>query len=245
MRPILYTDLDDTLFQTARKMSEPTCETRLGAVATNGHHSYMTRAQSRMIDWMQEAMRVVPVTARSTAALERCRIPFHNWKIASNGAVILHSDGTPDAEWRERVRTISDAARVGLEALDSIVYSHNERGRFFPEPRLRHWIVTDDDMPIYFCVKSNGDEALLDDIEPDLKTVAGSDFTHHRNGNNLSFTPEGISKKCAVEHLDSLIGGDALRFGMGDSMTDLPFMRTCTMMMMPPGSQIDTAIRKE
>ena len=75
--------------------------------------------------------------------------------------------------------------------------------------------------------------------------MAGSDFTHHRNGNNLSFTPKGISKKLAVEHLDEVIGGDAMRLGMGDSLTDLPFMRSCHMMMIPPGSQIDTNIGRQ
>jgi hydroxymethylpyrimidine pyrophosphatase-like HAD family hydrolase len=244
-RPVLYTDLDDTLFQTSRKMTEPACETRLGAIAANGHHSYMTEGQARMVNWLHEATRMIPVTARSTDALSRCRIPFHHWKVASNGAVILKPDGTPLADWQETVRSLSDAARIGLEALDAIVFSHNEHGPLFSKPRFRHWIVEEYGMPIYFCVKSNGDESWLDDIEEDLAKVAGREFTHHRNGNNLSFTPIGISKQRAVAHLDAVIGDDAMRFGMGDSLTDLPFMRSCHMMIIPPGSQIDTYIGRQ
>lgn len=235
-RPILYTDLDDTLFQTARKMSEPVSETRLAAIATNGHHSYMTETQERMTRWLLETMRVIPVTARSTEALARCRIPFQGWKIAANGAVILSPEGTRDPDWSAHVSTLSAKARVGLEALETAVHSNNREGR------LRHWIVVEDGLPIYFCVKSNGDEAWLDEIEEPLRSVAGDAFQCHRNGNNLSFTPHGISKLQAVLHLDERLRGEALRFGMGDSLTDLPFMAACTMMMIPPGSQIDTAI---
>ena len=245
IRPVLYTDLDDTIFQTARKMAKPVCETRLGAIATNGHHSYMTEAQSRMLDWLQKATRMIPVTARSTDALSRCQIPFHHWKVAANGAVILKPDGTPLADWQETVRSLSDAARVGLEVLNELTVTCNAEDKLRPTPRFRHWIVEEHGMPIYFCVKSNGEEAWLNDIESDLAQVAGSDFTHHRNGNNLSFTPKGISKKIAVEHLDAIFGGDAMRFGMGDSLTDLPFMRSCHMMMIPPGSQIDTNLGRQ
>lgn len=241
-RPVLYTDLDDTLFQTSRKMTEPACETRLGAIATNGHHSYMTADQARMLDWLQDATRVIPVTARSTDALSRCQIPFHHWKVAANGAVILQPDGMPLADWQETVRDLSNAARVGLEILNEVTVTCNTEDASQSETRFRHWIVEEYGMPIYFCVKSNGDERWLDDIEDDLAQVAGAEFTHHRNGNNLSFTPVGISKQRAVAHLDAVIGGDAMRFGMGDSLTDLPFMRSCHLMMIPPGSQIDTNI---
>lgn len=235
-RPVLYTDLDDTLFQTARKMPEPVSETRLAAIATNGHHSYMTEAQHRMTRWLLAAMRVIPVTARSTDALSRCQIPFESWKIAANGAVILDRAGTPDPDWSARIRAVSDAARDGLEALDAAVSANNGADR------LRHWIVTEAGMPVYFCVKSNSDEAWLDDIEQTLRDIAGAAFRSHRNGNNLSYTPHGISKLDAVLAVEQKIGGDAPRFGMGDSLTDLPFMGVCTMMMIPPGSQIDAAI---
>lgn len=239
MRPILYTDLDDTLFQTARKMSEPISETRLAAIATNGRHSYMTEAQFRMTQWLLDSMRVIPVTARSTYALSRCHIRFHDWRIAANGGVILAADQKPDREWQAHVSAISRAAKNGLEALEVAVTSNNVGRRF------RHWIVHEDKLPIYFCVKSEGEETWLDDLEPMLRGLAGTDFLVHRNGNNLSFTPHGISKFEAVSYLDDRIGGPALRFGMGDSLTDLPFMGVCTMMIIPRGSQIDKAIKRE
>lgn len=235
-RPVLYTDLDDTLFQTARKMGEHACETRLAAVATNGHHSYMSVIQAKLTDWFRQTTLMIPVTARSTEALSRCRIPFESWRIAANGAVILDPQGVPDPDWAAQIAAISHDSTAALEALDTALSERNRDRRF------RHWIVTESGRPIYFCVKSNGSESWLDEALDLLRPIAQDDFVKHRNGNNVSFTPKGISKLRAVLHLDERIGGEALRFGMGDSLTDLPFLVACNLMMIPPGSQIETAI---
>lgn len=240
-RPVLFTDLDDTLFQTARKTTEPVCESRLAAEATNGHHSYMTGSQASMTQWLLESTRLVPVTARSTDALSRCRIPFKSWKVAANGAVILNPEDHADADWSTHIAQISRAFHAALEALDAVTCSRNADGRF------RHWIVWEEGRPVYFCVKSNGEEAWLDDLRESLCSITGEEFLHHRNGNNMSFTPQGISKMAAVAHLIDRNPEirDGVIFAMGDSLTDLPFMGLADMMMIPPGSQIDTAIMRD
>lgn len=239
LRPILYTDLDDSLFQTLRKLREPPCEDRLAAIATNGHHSYMTEGQARLVAWMLDATEAIPVTARSTEALSRCRIAFTSWRIAANGAVILRPDGTPDPDWRARTcRVASDRA----DLLNVLVQAMAE----IPEPaRFRSWIVEEQGTPVYFCVKSNGDEADLDAITQMLTDCAGPGMLRHRNGNNLSFTPDEISKHAAVRYLDGLLAeqGPRVRLGMGDSLTDLPFMGLCDVMLVPPESQIHAALR--
>lgn len=239
-RPVLFTDLDDTLFQTARKMAEPSCATRLAADATNGHHSYMTRAQAALTAWLLDTTQVVPVTARSTEALARCRIPFTSWKVAANGAVILRPDGQPEPGWSDHISDLSTAFKAALEALDDETLRRNSAGRF------RHWIVREDGRPVYFCVKSNGEQAWLDSLEGPLRDLAGNRFVYHRNGNNLSLTPQAISKHAAVAHLLDTCPAfhDRVLLSMGDSLTDLPFMGLASMMMMPPDSQIAAAIRR-
>jgi hydroxymethylpyrimidine pyrophosphatase-like HAD family hydrolase len=67
-----------------------------------------------------------------------------------------------------------------------------------------------------------------------------SGLEQHTNGNNLSFTPTGISKREACRHLIDSIrdGSGAPLIGIGDSLTDLPFMGLCDFIMTPSGSQI-------
>lgn len=233
MTPIVFTDLDDTLFQTARKMTETPRIDLLASRATNGSHSYMTPAQSAMFDWLNASTRLIPVTARSTGALSRCTLPFRDFRVASNGAVILQPDGKPDPEWQARTASISNTNTGFLQFLETFVAKGNT------DKRLRHWIVTENGMQIYFHIKSNGDEAWLDEMQARLDEIVQGRLFLHRNGNNLAYMPAAISKKAAVDHLIRKIGPDEgfPIWGMGDSLTDLPFMESCQMMVIPTGSQ--------
>ena len=53
MRPIFFSDLDDTIFQTARKMKDDEVDhATLASEALNGSHSYMSPPQVLMMDWL-------------------------------------------------------------------------------------------------------------------------------------------------------------------------------------------------
>ena len=234
-RPIFLSDLDDTILQTARKMQPAPNPGMLVSEALNGSHSYMSASQAAMMDWLLATTRFIPVTARSTEALARCRLPFPDHRICTNGAVILRPDGTPDPDWSERAARQALAAAATLDALLAFVRDQTAPGQY------RAWIVEEFGIGYYFCVKSNGSAVALDGIDERLRVLAGPTFTRHRNDNNLSFTPPGISKQQAVEYLLPKIMGDEKTpvFGMGDSLTDLPFMACCDLMVVPRRSQID------
>jgi hypothetical protein len=203
--------------------------------ALNGSHSYLSPSQAAMMDWLFATTRFIPVTARSTEALGRCRLPFADHRICTNGAVILGPDGNPDPEWCMRMTQQAIAAGPVLQALLAFVVDQTGPGQY------RAWIVEEFGTGFYFCVKSNSDAAALDAIDGRLRAIAGPAFTRHRNDNNLSFTPHGISKQQAVAYLLPKLTGDTAVpvFGMGDSLTDLPFMASCDLMVVPRGSQID------
>lgn len=237
-RPIIFSDLDDTIFQTARKMEGGTEQATLASEALNGSHSYMSGSQAMMMDWLLESTQFIPVTARSTEALQRCTLPFEDYQICSNGAVILMPDGTPDMHWLSKMKREADAAAGYLNELLAFVQNETAPGRF------RCWIVEEFGTGFYFCVKSNEGADRLDEIEDGLSSIAATQLVRHRNDNNLSYTPATISKRFAVEYLAQKLLSDTRVpvFGMGDSLTDLPFMATCDMLVIPRNSQIDCKI---
>ena len=239
MRPIFFSDLDDTIFQTARKMNDTELDqATLASSALNGSHSYMSPPQSAMMDWLLQSTRFIPVTARSMDALKRCSLFFKDYRICTNGAIIIKPDGTLDLEWFEQMKRHAEATAECMNALLAFMQSRTVPDRF------RYWMVEESGTGFYFCAKSNDGVDRLDEIEVRLGDIAGTQLVRHRNDNNLSFTPAGISKRLAVDHLSQKLLSDARVpvFGMGDSLTDLPFMATCDMLVIPRDSQIDRMV---
>ena len=64
-RPLVFVDLDDTLFQTARKMVEGTPRTIATLDVHRQPNGYMSPVQHSFINWLLASADVVPVTARS------------------------------------------------------------------------------------------------------------------------------------------------------------------------------------
>ncbi|MFT5894056.1 MAG: hydroxymethylpyrimidine pyrophosphatase-like HAD family hydrolase, partial [bacterium] len=223
---------------TAHKMEGGSGQATLASEALNGNHSYMSGSQAVMMNWLLGSTRFIPVTARSTNALKRCNLSFDDYQICSNGAVILMPDGTPDTDWLRKMKHEAEAAAGYLSDLLAFVQNETVPGRF------RCWIVEEFGTGFYFCVKSNECADILDELEGGLDSIAGTQLVRHRNDNNLSYTPAAISKRIAVEYLAQKLLCDTRVpvFGMGDSLTDLPFMATCDMMVIPKNSQIDREI---
>lgn len=243
LRPVVFADLDDTLFQTVAKMTEPPCETRLASVATNGKHSYMTEAQAATVAWLLETTRLIPTTARSSEVLARTTLPFRDFQICSNGGAILDADGVHDAAWAAHAARVSVAHSDVFEALATCVAEKA------PAQLLRSWFVREQGTAIYFVMKANGatEMAALDDAEAACREVAGDALVFHRNGRNMSFTPPGLTKIDGVQEVLSRLPDRERRpiWGMGDSLSDLPFMRLCQMIVAPTGSQIGQTRLKE
>jgi hydroxymethylpyrimidine pyrophosphatase-like HAD family hydrolase len=237
-RPIIFSDLDDTIFQTARKMEGGAEQATLASKALNGSHSYLSGSQALMMDWLLASTRFIPVTARSTEALQRCTLSFEDYQVCSNGAVILMPDGTPDMHWLSIMKGEAEAAAGYLNDLLAFVQTKTAPGRF------RCWIVEEFGTGFYFCVKSNEGADILDELEDGLGSIAGTQLVRHRNDNNLSYTPAAISKRFAVQYLAQKLQSEPRVpvFGMGDSLTDLPFMSICDMLVIPKNSQINREI---
>lgn len=237
MQIIAFLDLDDTLFQTL-----PKCHVQDGlrpaAFARDGSAlSFMTPRQHRLFETLNSIATVIPVTARNLDAFQRVDLPFSSFAILDFGGVILHPDRTPDPEWLAQVRPLAAEAEPGLTNLLERCQGFIERRRLGVRARL----IRDLEMPLYVVMKHpEGDTAALDAIRQDFLAAQNlRDYFIHHNDNNLSIVPDFLGKQHAVRHLlEHQIGDDVLTLGIGDSSTDIPFMRLCDYALSPRGSQL-------
>jgi hypothetical protein len=231
-------DLDDTLFQTLRKCPadiEPERLVALGFARDGSPLSYATPRQMQLIDWLQQTVRLVPVTARSLDALRRVRIEF-TAAVCAHGGIILDDAGAVDSAWSAH---IGEQARHYARKLASLAEAVRRVAGAEP---LSVRVMSEGGADLYVLVKHAAavDAALYGVID----AMAGEvpvDWTIHRNGNNVAMMPPFLGKHHAVAALLPELRKrypDAPVIGIGDSITDAPFMALCDFAMMPTGSQL-------
>ena len=88
---------------------------------------------------------------------------------------------------------------------------------------------------------NNCDDSCDDSCDDNCADNWADNWRFHINGNNLSLTPAGISKAIATAWLLETLRKDKelVTIGVGDSSSDLEFMRLCDAWLTPTGSQID------
>jgi hypothetical protein len=240
VRAIALVDLDDTLFQTLRKCPPDIPADRLvplGFAKDGAPLSYATPRQMQLIEWLSETAWLVPVTARSRDALMRARIPF-SAAICAHGGVIIGEDGEVDAQWHGHAVRQSAAYAGELEALTARITAEAQRRLI----TLRVRVLSEGELGLYVLAKHEDvDEDALHAV---IDAVAGdvpAGWTIHRNGNNAALMPPWLGKAHAVAALLPRLRAahpDAPVIGIGDSITDAPYMGLCDFAMMPKGSQL-------
>ncbi len=245
VRTIILTDLDDTLFQTARKLSaEELARSTRAARATNDRHSFITPRQQALFEWFH-SRQVIPVTARGCEAYSRVQLPFAGPAIVANGATLLDADGQPDAQWQAHVLALLATHRKRLDGLPALIREEAARR----DVAVRTWLVEEPGCGgVYAVAKAEKDasgqvlESLVPTLHATLACGTGIDaWRLHHNGNNLALLPPGVSKAAAAQFLLERLRtqGEVLTIGVGDSASDLEFMRLCDLWMTPTGSAID------
>jgi hydroxymethylpyrimidine pyrophosphatase-like HAD family hydrolase len=240
--PLVFVDLDDTLFQSARKMGQGPGQ--VAAVDRRGEGiCFMSPAQQRFVDWLLQSAEVVPVTARSVEAFSRVRLEFTHGAICSHGAVLLDRHGRIDADWQQRMTLALACYQPSLRDIAQWLVAF-DRDR---DLSLRSWLVHEQGLNIYAVVKHNRrDPGVLKRVAEALR--AGGllqGYYLHQNDNNLAILPRAVEKRAAVsEWLRRRVaaGADRPLLAFGDSLSDLSFMSLCHWWGTPPGSQISEAL---
>ncbi|QQA76781.1 hypothetical protein [Pectobacterium parmentieri] len=249
-KPVIFSDLDDTLFQTRRKMvNELALEPyRTGALDPSlTPRSFMTEEQAMLVDWMLEYAELIPVTARGTEEIARVTIPFRSWAVTTHGAVILTPEGEPEPVWKAQILT---ALAPYAEQLHTMQHGITA---LMAERNINGWARINyeyGDTPIYLVMKHRDSTrieelyAIADEIEQRYPTQG---FYLHRNSNNVAWLPEPVEKGRAVSYLLNKLRAERGTFpviGLGDSLSDHRFMTLCTWYGLPRQSQFAEAIAR-
>ena len=238
MKALVLADLDDTLFQTRRKVPAGVPERDLvvaSALADGTPSGYSTPVQRALLELLAGAT-LVPVTARSREALGRTTVAARP-AVCANGGCIVDADGRADPEWHAH---LSGLAARGTSVEE--VFARLDRA--CADLDVRRWIVAEDGLGLYAVAKENGagtGEALGALVDGPLGRALPAGWRVHLNGNNLALSPPWLAKRAAVAHLlPRLLGGraDVPVVGLGDSLSDAGFMDLCHFALAPTGSQL-------
>lgn len=236
MKILLFADLDDTLFTSARKAPPGATHLPAAYLRDGSPISYASPAQQTLLAHWQAHALVIPTTARNHDAYRRVRLSFTQHAIIDHGGIILNPDGIPDRDWLARSRDLAASSHADLAMFAARV----------GDDSLNTRLITDHDIPFYLMVKSpSGDLAALDRAATRLRPQLGDAYRLLCNGNNLAILPVWLDKAHAVAHLQDRYRaqyGAILSIGMGDSASDLPFMQRCDYLLTPVGSQIARAL---
>ncbi|OSN03251.1 hypothetical protein AU512_09565 [Lonsdalea iberica] len=249
-KPVVLSDLDDTLFQTRRKMVDELAlePYRPGAMDRSMQaRSFMTEEQSMLVDWLLEQADFIPVTARGTEEISRVTIPFHSWAIVTHGAVILTPEGKPDEEWKARMLLSLSTYRDPLLSLQREITALMEARGIEGWARINYEY---DNTPVYLVMKHTDSTrleelyAIADEIETRFPTEG---FYIHRNSNNIAWLPTPVEKGLATQYLLNKLREERGVFpviGLGDSLSDYRFMKLCHWFGLPRQSQFAEQISR-
>lgn len=237
-RPLVFVDLDDTLFQTARKMGDEPRHTATLDVAGNPN-GYMNAVQKHFVEWLLAGAEVVPVTARSVEAYQRVQLPFAHGAICAHGGVILAAGGSLDRDWHALMSSQLAAEQARLPALSETTLAIGAELGY----SLRGWVVEEAGLANYVVTKHNEDsDAVLEHVLAEVRARNLLDGLYvHGNGNNLAFLPLALQKREAVREWirrDRALHGERPMLGFGDSLSDLGFMGECHWWGTPARSQL-------
>jgi hypothetical protein len=243
MPVVVFTDLDDTLFQTAEKASARAGDSPVQVAALDRAGvplSFHAPDQVALLGLLEGA-RLIPVTGRNGPALDRVISPrFASYRITGHGAMIYGADGAPLPLWHADVQ--AHAARLAplfASLLDTL------GAQLAPSaPGLRWRVIEDAEVPVYITVKADTDASLPDAAR--LQSVLDAHghtegWRVHCNGRNAALLPPYACKAAAVRYVMTLLRAQTphiLFVGIGDSVSDTPYLKLCHFALTPRDSQI-------
>jgi hypothetical protein len=254
IKPYALMDLDDTLFQTERKIDAwqvPTAEPEHLVCATVNKQgeplSFMSQRQASFFNWLLASTDLIVVTARDRSEIKRVKLPFDSWQVLTHGAIILTADGQLLSEWQQHMYSKLAPLQDKLNQLSELFASHSksEQSHLVFTPHVDSFDngSVNEELTIYLAIKhAQKDHQALIDLAKKLPTLIRDfeqDFYVHVNANNLAILPHSVHKRHAVQFLlENHLDHQRPSFGFGDSLADLPFLQLLDWYGMPSRGQM-------
>ena len=134
IKPYALMDLDDTLFQTQRKIDAwnlPTAEIENLVCATVNKQdeplSFMSQRQVSFFNWLLASTDLIVVTARDRSEIKRVKLPFDSWQVLTHGAIILTADGQLLSAWQQHMYSKLAPLQDKLNQLSELFASHSKQ----------------------------------------------------------------------------------------------------------------------
>lgn len=243
MEKFLFLDLDDTVFQTRRKCATLEQATPAAYSLSGEPSSYYLPKQKTLLALLHEQWRIIPTTARTQAAYTRVDlgVPCNDGVILNHGATILEANGQEDVQWRAHLEPQLDAVQVLFGELKQAIEDYAEQHnidllvRIIHEDGLDFYVEVRHQQALYTELQA----VLVQCVQPLLQEF--TDFQAYLNSNSLTILPRSVNKSHAVHYRITALKqqyGDILTMGMGDSLSDAPFIAQCDYAMIPQGAQL-------
>jgi hydroxymethylpyrimidine pyrophosphatase-like HAD family hydrolase len=243
-RLFVFTDLDDTLFKSAKSID---CVQSITAtVDSHGDpYAYSSIQQQRLLEIMAISGGIfIPVTGRRTSSFLNCQLPViakSPYAIVSHGAVILDDNHLLLEEWNEFLKRQFDLSQWEEKLIKICDYLN---AYFVPiDNGIRVRLIVDQGITAYVCIKISKNSYSQDkfiDVNRLINNAMEEDMLLHGNGRNFAILPPYAQKKIAVNFLKKkmMVNKSDTVFGIGDSNSDLPFMKDSDFLIMPGDAQI-------
>lgn len=246
-QPTVFLDLDDTLFQSRRKLkefagldNEQIDRLATGACGPDGTpNAFQLPHQQSFSKWLFESCEIIPTTCRSLEQFHRAHLPRTEFAIVHCGAVIL-KQGQVDSQWQAimnaRLAPIQEPLRDALGIAEQKLACRENPIVRFGTCNNAHFFVNAKDR--------TGDASLINELALELQSSQWAKIGRViQQDANLYFIPQCVDKRHAAEHLlQTELTTSTCTIGVGDSELDAGFLDLCDFAILPQNSELWSCI---
>lgn len=227
---LVFTDLDDTLFATARHHSSLDGCTVASSTREGEPSGYQSLAHQHLWEWLQQFGQIVPVTARTHNALKRVHLPFSPHRVWNFG-LSVQLNGHLDGLWHEKMLSILTPINAQMAHLWPPMVENIAAAEYTVSPDEFGGLISQWGLRAHSMEEAATLKAVLSDFIARFQLPL---WVHNQSDKWLYLTPVGVGKEHAVRYLLEQLR-PASCVGVGDNPSDIAFMRLCDFSLFPSG----------